>query len=207
MCQIASTLHAAAFFAGLDIVSATPHSRPSAYIPLGLDATVVYPTTDLKIRNPFDFPIVMHYQVNQGAVRVELLGRERPYKVVFEREILEETRFGSQTRADPQAPAGQRFPLQEGYPGYRAVRRRYLFDAGVKLPRFLGAGTDPIGKALDRAKLKPVAAQKWLVGYPSTALITAVGTGPASLAKRVPPPSHHIPPIPPGDKPFVRIVR
>src|SRR5205823_9493528 len=31
MCQIASTLHAASFFAGLEIVSSTPHSRPSAY--------------------------------------------------------------------------------------------------------------------------------------------------------------------------------
>jgi vancomycin resistance protein YoaR len=96
MCQIASTLHAAAFFAGLEIVSSTPHSRPSAYIPLGLDATVVYPTTDLKLRNPFDFPIVMHYQVNQGAVKVELLGKSRPYKVLFEREILEEHGFGTE---------------------------------------------------------------------------------------------------------------
>src|SRR5581483_4559400 len=83
MCQIASTLHAASFFAGLEIVSSTPHSRPSAYIPLGLDSTVVWPSTDLKIRNPFDFPVVMHYSVNQGAVKVELLGKRKVYKVVF----------------------------------------------------------------------------------------------------------------------------
>src|SRR5207248_2011717 len=106
MCQIASTLHAAAFFAGLEIVSSTPHSRPSAYIPMGLDSTVVYPTTDLKLKNPYDFPVVMHYQVNQGSVKVELLGKERPYRVLFEREIKLETPFGAESRREPEAPAG-----------------------------------------------------------------------------------------------------
>ena len=66
---------------------------------MGLDSTVVYPSTDLKLRNPYDFPVVMHYQVNQGAVKVELLGKERPYRVVFEREIKSETPFGSDTAA------------------------------------------------------------------------------------------------------------
>src|SRR6185503_1284297 len=94
MCQIASTLHAAAFFGGLEIVSSTPHSRPSSYITMGLDSTVVYPTTDLKLRNPYDFPVVMHYTVNQGSVKVELLGKARPHRVVFEREIRGQTSFG-----------------------------------------------------------------------------------------------------------------
>src|SRR6185369_15107725 len=116
MCQIASTLHAAAFFAGLDIVSSTPHSRPSAYITMGLDSTVVYPTTDLKLSNPYDFPVVMHYAVNQGAVKVELLGKARPNRVVFEREIRAEVGFSTEGRRDPNAPQGQRLVLQEGYP-------------------------------------------------------------------------------------------
>ncbi len=107
MCQIASTLHAAAFFGGLEIVSSTPHSRPSAYIPMGLDSTVVYPTTDLKLKNPYDFPVVMHYTVNQGSVKVELLGKARPYRVVFEREIRGETGFGTQVRHDPTAPCAK----------------------------------------------------------------------------------------------------
>ena len=53
-----------------------------SYISGGLDSTVVYPTTDLKLSNPYDFPVVMHYQVNQGSVKVELLGHERPNRVV-----------------------------------------------------------------------------------------------------------------------------
>src|SRR6185436_15793695 len=137
MCQIASTLHAAAFFAGLDVVSSTPHSRPSSYIPMGLDSTVVYPTTDLKLRNPYEFPVVMHYQVNQGSVKVELLGKERPHKVIFEREIKTETAFGSESRGDSEMPSGQRLVVQEGYPGYSLIRRRYIF-AKDDVPRWSG---------------------------------------------------------------------
>src|SRR5205814_8142873 len=47
-CQISTTLFGAAFFAGLDIVKTINHSRPSAYTPLGLAATVVRPHVDLK---------------------------------------------------------------------------------------------------------------------------------------------------------------
>ena len=207
MCQIASTLHAASFFGGLEIVSSTPHSRPSSYIPLGLDATVVYPSTDLKLRNPFDFPIVMHFQVNQGTVKVELLGKARPYKVVFEREILEEHGFGTEGRRDSRAPRGQRLTLQQGYPGYKAIRRRYLFDAATPLPKYLGPPTAGIDVALERAKIEPVRVEKWMVHYPPTAQIIAVGSGPKALKKRPAPPSHRIPPVAKDARPIARIVR
>ena len=59
-CQVASTFYAAAFFSGLDVLERLPHSRPSAYIPMGLDSTVVYPAVDLKVRNPHSFPVVVH---------------------------------------------------------------------------------------------------------------------------------------------------
>jgi hypothetical protein len=204
MCQIASTLHAAAFFAGLEIVSSTPHSRPSSYITMGLDSTVVYPTTDLKLRNPYDFPIVMHFTVHQGAVKVELLGKARPYRVVFERTIKGEVGFGTEGRRDPSAPAGQRLVLQEGYPGYSLVRRRYVFEEG-KLPRVRPGET--VEQALERLKQKPVSRKEWALRYPSTAQIVAVGTGPATLKKKDPPPAHRIPPLRPEERGTYRIAR
>jgi vancomycin resistance protein YoaR len=87
-CQAASTLHAAAFFGGLDILERLPHSRPSAYIELGLDATVVYPSVDLKLRNPYDFPIVLHAWVDGSKARVELLGSRKPVSVKFGKTFL-----------------------------------------------------------------------------------------------------------------------
>lgn len=75
ICQVSSTLFGAAFFAGLEIVRARPHSRPSSYVDMGLDSTVVYPDIDMKLRNPFDFPVVLHMTVSQGKVRAGVLGR------------------------------------------------------------------------------------------------------------------------------------
>jgi vancomycin resistance protein YoaR len=204
MCQIASTLHAAAFFAGLDIVASTPHSRPSSYIPMGLDSTVVYPTTDLKLRNPYDFPIVMHYNVHQGSVRVELLGKARPYRVVLEREIRSEVPFATETRRDATAPDGQRLVLQEGYPGYSLVRRRYVFTPEA-LPR-LGP-KETIEQAIARTHAKPQSKKEWTVHYPSTAQIVAVGSGPRTLKKKDPPPAHHIPALRPEERGLYRITR
>ena len=198
MCQIASTLHAAAFFAGLDIVRSTPHSRPSSYIPMGLDSTVVYPSVDLKLKNPYDFPIVVHYMVNQGAVKVELLGKQLPYRIAFEREILTEAKYPSTTRPDAEMPVGQKWNGQEGYPGYRIKRRRYLFTGKWK--------TD--AKNENRGKPEGlVARREWDISYPPTTEIVHVGSGPASLKKKEPPPSHHIPPIPPSAKPLFVILR
>jgi vancomycin resistance protein YoaR len=204
MCQIASTLHAAAFFAGLDIVSSTPHSRPSSYITMGLDSTVVYPTVDLKLSNPYEFPVVMHYQVNQGSVKVELLGKERPNRVVFEREIKTETQFETEEREDAEAPEGQRITLQEGYPGYALVRRRYVFSKD-DVPKW--GGPMPLAELLKKQKRKPLKKDQWALRYPATTNIVAVGSGDAKLKPKPLPPAHKIPPVNPKDKPIFKMIR
>lgn len=43
VCQVSSTLHAAALSSGIKVVKRLSHSRPSSYILIGLDATVAYP--------------------------------------------------------------------------------------------------------------------------------------------------------------------
>ena len=48
--SIAGTLHAAVFFSGLEIGERHPHSRPSSYIKLGLDAAVSYPNLSFSFR-------------------------------------------------------------------------------------------------------------------------------------------------------------
>src|SRR5690606_38614959 len=88
-CQTSGTLHAAAFFAGLTIVERVPHSRPSTYILLGLDAAVAYPAINFKLRYDFDFPIVLHETVKNGIVRAEILGPKRRRTVSFFRRIDE----------------------------------------------------------------------------------------------------------------------
>ncbi|HTQ07911.1 MAG TPA: VanW family protein [Polyangiaceae bacterium] len=82
VCQVASTLFAAAMLGGLEIVERRSHSRPSGYAPLGLDATVIYPEVDLRLRNPYSSPLMLHaFLPSRGVLRVELLGRDPPGKI------------------------------------------------------------------------------------------------------------------------------
>ena len=130
-CQISTTLHGAAFFAGLNIVESTPHSRPSTYVAMGLDATVVYPQVDLKLSNPYDFPVAVHYRVARGEAYVEILGKERPYdKIAFEREVDERIDFETITREDDSIAIGNMVVDQPGYPGYKVNRKRVFYKDG-----------------------------------------------------------------------------
>jgi vancomycin resistance protein YoaR len=132
-CQISTTLFGAAFFAGLEIVKTTNHSRPSAYTPLAFDATVVWPNTDLKLKNPYEFPVVIHYRVANGEALVEILGKARPYdKIVFERHVLESTPFSTEERLDQEIPQDVTSIDQAGFNGYKLERFRRFYK-GNKL--------------------------------------------------------------------------
>jgi len=125
-CQVASTLHAAAFFAGLEIVERLPHSRPSGYIPMGLDATVVYPIVDLKLRNPNPFPVVIHAHTEGGKLDVQLVGAARPAKVTFSRELLETKPYPRKVEEDDRIAGDKVVVKQHGIQGYKIERKRVL---------------------------------------------------------------------------------
>jgi vancomycin resistance protein YoaR len=128
-CQISTTLFGASFFAGLDIVKTTNHSRPSTYTPLGFDATVVWPDTDLVLKNPYDFPVAVLYRVANGEAYVEILGKKRPWtKVEFVRQIIEENPFSTEERLDDEMPAGQTMLDQPGFNGYKLKRFRRFYQ-------------------------------------------------------------------------------
>jgi vancomycin resistance protein YoaR len=130
-CQISTTLFSASFFAGLDIVKTTPHSRPSTYVPMGLDSTVVYPTTDLKMKNPYDFPVVIHYRVARGQAVVEILGKKRPWdEIAFEREVIEEVPYQTEERLDDELAWGSEVHDQMGFNGYTLMRYRKFYKNG-----------------------------------------------------------------------------
>jgi vancomycin resistance protein YoaR len=130
-CQISTTVNAAAFFAGLDLVESQPHSRPSTYIHMGLDATVVFPQVDVKLGNPYDFPVAIHFRVARGEATVEILGRERPWdEVAFERDIRRAIPFQTITREDDSIPIGHMVVDQPGFPGYVLVRERKFYKGG-----------------------------------------------------------------------------
>lgn len=85
ICQVSSTLYLSSLFAELTIVERKNHGYPASYIPLGLDATVNWGTTDLKIRNDYDLPVKILAEVSDGYVKVRIMGVElRDYYVKME---------------------------------------------------------------------------------------------------------------------------
>ena len=125
-CQAASTLHAAAFFAGFDVLERLPHSRPSGYIPMGLDSTVVYPSVDLKLRNPHSFPVVVHAKTEGGKLHVELLGKMRPVDVSFGRELVDTIPYKRKIVEEPSLSGKKVLVKQHGINGFRIKRSRVL---------------------------------------------------------------------------------
>ena len=125
-CQVAGTLHAAAYFGGLDIVERSPHSRPSGYIRMGLDATVVYPTTDLKLRNPYDFPVVVHAVIDKGTLRFELRGRVKAADVDFSTATVATAKFKRKVEEISWFPEGKVVLKQKGITGHTIKKTRVM---------------------------------------------------------------------------------
>ncbi len=155
ICQVASSIFGAGFFGGLEVVNARPHSRPSSYVDMGLDATVVWPNVDLKIKNGYDFPVVLHMTVNQGRVVAQVLGPRRPYQVVFERELKQANDFEVVQRGDDSQRSGTKRVSQRGVRGFTLERRRVFMAGG-----------------------KEVKSENWTLTYPPTRQIEYVGTNP-----------------------------
>ena len=89
ICQPSSALYYAALIADIEIVSRSCHGYVSAYMPLGMDATVDWNGPDFKIRNNTDFPIRIDAVANGGEVTVTLVGTDtKDYYVKMEYEVL-----------------------------------------------------------------------------------------------------------------------
>jgi vancomycin resistance protein YoaR len=170
-CQLAGTLHGAAFFAGLTILERHPHSRPSGYIKLGLDATVIYPQRDLRVRNDYPHPVVVELKVEGGEARARIWGVETQRMVSFVRRIERFLPFEERDAEDPTLPAGVRVLSQRGIPGFHVRRFRIVRD-------------------MERNQAVRQAA---IDVYPPTAQIWRVGTGgPAPAGYRPPAGDDHL---------------
>ncbi|HJL34470.1 MAG TPA: VanW family protein, partial [Polyangiaceae bacterium LLY-WYZ-15_(1-7)] len=154
-CQIAGTLHAAAFFGGLEIVERNPHSRPSSYIKLGLDAAVAWPNLNFRFRNDRSFPVMVRLVVEGGWVRGEIRGAARTDQVSFVRRIDEAIPYEERENEDPRLPAGVRVLAQRGVPGFRVTVWRIRRDPETNQAR----------------------STRDEVSYPPTTQIWRVGTG------------------------------
>ncbi len=74
LCQFATTLFNAVFFAGLPVVERHPHDFWIDHYPIGRDAQVAYGSQDLRFRNDTGHALLLRCWAGGGQVTVVLVG-------------------------------------------------------------------------------------------------------------------------------------
>jgi len=149
-CQVASTLYAAAYFGGFDIVERQNHSRPSGYIRPGMDATVSFPVLDLRVKNPFDFPVVLSARAEKGMMRFELLGKEKRVDVALATQTAGILKYSRKLEKAHYLPEGEFRVKQKG--------KRGLAIKKLKTVKDLKTGEAKLEESRDVYPLEPPAA-------------------------------------------------
>jgi len=158
VCQVATTVHAASVYGELDVVQRRSHSRPSAYAPMGLDATVIYGEVDLKLKNPYDTPLMLHaFLPQRNLLRVEFLGRDAPGEVEHLYAVVKSEDFFRRVVSKPELEQGKHVRKQKGIRGYDvvsvvqlklpdgSVRKHQYYSKYYPVPEvfWVGPGVDP----------------------------------------------------------------
>lgn len=133
ICQVASTIHAAALYSGLTITEHHPHTRVSSYIRPGLDATVDWSTEkDLVIENPLSFPVLLQVTTYEGSqsgerfIVAKIFAKQKTNEVrVRFFEIVTE-RFETVEQVDDDLQAGERIIREPGTNGMSVTVRRTI---------------------------------------------------------------------------------
>lgn len=93
LCQLSGIMYYVSLKAGLDIIERFNHTidiykDEDRFAPLGSDATVVYGYKDLRVRNPYTFPIKFKFEINNNNINCKLFSYKeiKPYKINFIKE-------------------------------------------------------------------------------------------------------------------------
>jgi vancomycin resistance protein YoaR len=134
VCQVSTTVFNAAYEAGLKITARTNHALYISHYPLGRDATVNYPDTDLRFVNDTHHWLLLRTFVGASSLTVTLYGTDPHRKVVSETAPLtvagpvpvKQTLDGSLLR-------GRQVVDVEGSPALATSNERKVYSAKGKL--------------------------------------------------------------------------
>lgn len=136
ICQVSTTLYNAAVLSNLKIVQRSNHSMPVAYVPIGRDAAVSYPSLDMKFQNTMDTPIAISRTFAPGRLTFRILGKKDPTQEV---QIVVSGRrswgTGVKYVNDASLPPGKQKVIEKGSSGHAAVTHRIVRRNGVVVSR------------------------------------------------------------------------
>lgn len=138
VCQISSTVYNAALLANMKIVKRSHHSRPVVYAPVGRDATVAYPSVDLKFKNATDAPIYITASAEKGTVKVEIFHKKEPgVEVTIYRSGYSKISAPVVKITDEKLDSDEPVVVAEGRAGHRITIYRIIKTDGKETKREL----------------------------------------------------------------------
>lgn len=91
ICQVSSTIFAAALYTELSINERRNHSMPVSYLPLGMDAAVSWGDIDFSFTNTYKYPVKLNVYFDGGTLTAEFVGtKENDHIIDVSLETLEE---------------------------------------------------------------------------------------------------------------------
>jgi vancomycin resistance protein YoaR len=134
VCQVSTTVFNAAYEAGLPITARTNHALYISHYPQGRDATVDYPSVDLRFVNDTGHWLLLRTFVGSSSLVVSLYGTPTHRRVVTDTAPLQAHGAPPVQRvSDPTLPRGQKVVESSGEPARTTSVRRRVYDAGGKL--------------------------------------------------------------------------
>lgn len=86
VCQTSTTLYNACLLAGMTVVERHHHQFAANYVPPGRDAAVAFPNLDLKMRNPYRFPLRIFASADDRRLTLEVRSQTTvPVARIYER--------------------------------------------------------------------------------------------------------------------------
>ncbi len=134
ICQVTSTIYAAALKAELDQVSRYVHAYKVSYIDLGMDATVYWGSLDYVFRNNTEEPIKIVSSAKNGTLTISIYGKEaRPANrtIKFRSVVLETYMQEMKFEEDLTLAPGAEKKIRSGMPGYKVELYKQIYVDGV----------------------------------------------------------------------------
>jgi vancomycin resistance protein YoaR len=134
VCQVSTTVFNAAFEAGLRITDRTNHALYISHYPQGRDATVDYPTVDLKFVNDTGNWLLLRTYVSSSSLTVNLYGTPVHRKVVSSTGSLVSHGVPPLKKTvDPSLAPGEKVVEDYGVPAMTTSVTRDVYSADGKL--------------------------------------------------------------------------
>lgn len=134
ICQVSSTLYKATLLSNLEIVEHHNHSYVSAYIGIGMDATVSWGGPDYQFKNDTDYPIKLSAVYSGGQLTCKIYGAKlNDHKVEMVADTLKVNGRGTVYQDDPSLEQGKTEVVSSGHDGYVVQTYRKIYDGDGKL--------------------------------------------------------------------------